>query len=383
MTVRHTARIAVIAALALLLTSCTPFLVDYGPQPSVKWRVHIGSSPNTRISAAVAVAGGMVFVPAFERQEGLQPFGQIDYVQGLDVRDGRFLWHSQVAGYDVARPFATADTAYFASKQGRLYTANAVDGQVRWSIPVWDHTSPPVPSGDEAFISSSAYVYGQGPGSIVALDAGTGVDKWQARPRFPLPLAPYVANDTVFAATGEGLLALNRATGKERWMFPIDSGAGTPPAADGENVYVAAADTLFALDPQTGEERWHYQPQAVRGAITGLYLKTNTAYLVLNESGPEERPTGTLIAFDIGSQRETWRTQERVWFNPQPVWVTGRLCVTGQEYLFLVDAATGTLVSRTRVGPMLQDPVFADGIVFVGDGRGDLTALVVPEPGPR
>lgn len=380
---RRTTLIVIVVTLALTLGSCTPLPKDYGPQPSVKWRVHIGSSPNTRISAAVAVADGMVFVPAFERQEGLQPFGQIAYVQGLDVRDGRFLWHSQVEGYEVGRPIATGSKVYFASWQGRLYATNASDGQVKWSVPVWDETGMPVLDGNEIFIASSDSASSPGPGSIVALDAATGVDRWQVHPRFPLPMAPAVARETVFIADGDGLLALDRGTGRERWRFPIQDGARTGVMVDMGIAYVAGADTLYAIDAQTGEERWHYQPQAVRGQIRGLTFKANTAYLVLNESRPEDRPAGTLIAVDLGQRREVWRAQERVWFNPQPVWVTGRLCVTAQEHLFLVDAVTGQLVSRTRIGRMLQDPVLADGVVYIGDGDGYLTALVLPEPGPR
>lgn len=104
---------------------------------------------------------------------------------------------------------------------------------------------------------------------LVAVDRATGDTRW----RFDTDLADRSAVDDTGAYTlsGRDLVALESGTGEVRWRVPLDAPAPTfHLAVDGERVYAALADgTVVAFDVGTGAESWR---SALPGAISADFL---------------------------------------------------------------------------------------------------------------
>ncbi|PKO23659.1 MAG: hypothetical protein CVU38_02935 [Chloroflexi bacterium HGW-Chloroflexi-1] len=363
----------------LILTGCTACKSVSGQCPQVKWRVHIGTPRDTRVDAPVAVAKGMVFVGASERRADGSKWGkEVHYLQGLRSADGGFVWHCEVAGYTISRPVVQNDVVYFASGRGRLYASKAFDGQVKWAVPIWDNTSAPVLDGSEVYLASNQQIQSPGPGSVIALNSATGIDKWQARPRFPIAHTPAVSDHLVFVADGDGLLALERETGREHWRFALKYPTTTPAVLSRDLVYVADSISLYSLEQSTGRERWRFTPERDSASIEALLIRNNTAFIVLNYRPPEGRRSGTLIALDLAQVRELWRIQVPHAIDDEPTWDDGLIYLSAEDYLYAVNVTQGKLVWRYRGRGYLLAPVVADDVLYLGDWNGDLTALILP-----
>jgi outer membrane protein assembly factor BamB len=106
-------------------------------------------------------------------------------------------------------------------------------------------------AGGVLFVSSSD-------GTLHALEAATGSEKWAFHTDGRNAKFPTVADGLVFFGSGDrALYAVDAATGTERWRLPdVGDNAGTL-AVDG-TLYVTADAGLLALDAATGAERWRY-----------------------------------------------------------------------------------------------------------------------------
>ncbi len=367
------------ALLLFMLAGCTACTSSSGQCPQVKWRVHIGLPRDTHVEAPVAVADGMVFVAAWEqRQDGSKWGKQVHYLQSLRSTDGSFVWHFEAAGYTISRPVVQDDVVYFASGSGRLYALRAFDGQVKWAVPIWDYNSSPVLDSGEVYLASNRQIQSPGPGSVIALNSATGIDKWQARPRYPIAHTPAVTDHLVFVADGDGLLALDRETGHERWRFALRYPTTTPAVLSKDLVYVADDTTLYSLEQSTGRERWRFMPERDSASIQALMIQNNTAVIVLNYRPPEGHGSGTLIALDLAQVRELWRIQVPHAIDHEPTWDDGLIYLSAEDYLYAVNETQGKLVWRYRGQGYLLAPVVVDDVLYLGDGNGDLTALALP-----
>ena len=170
------------------------------------------------------------------------------------------------------------------------------------------------------------------PGSVVAVDARSGAERWRFRldHRYDkLDYTPAVAGDTVYAvasrtqADDDGyLFALDRRRGDERWRFSTD-GRLLSPAVTEDLVVVGGLDGVFAVDRATGERRWHYRTD---GWATQAVVTRDSVYV-----GGDG-----VTAIDLASG-------QRLWHHPTP----------------------------HRVGV----PAVDDGVVFAGGLYGTLHAI--------
>jgi polyvinyl alcohol dehydrogenase (cytochrome) len=232
--------------------------------------------------------------------------------------------------------------AYFGDEKGAVYALNARTGELRWKTAVDEHalvriTGSPVLYADTLFVPVSAMDEGaewdrQHPcctfrGSVVAVDAATGVIRWKTYmiPRTPAPLGR--ANEVGTPLSGPAGAAI--------WSAPtVDPQRGVLYVATG-NAYndVEEGDTnaVVALDLKTGERRWAVQP-----------LPKDDPYAVCRQSrrGDCEKPA-----------------PERLEFGSSPVLRSlhggGTVLVVGQKsgVIYGLDPDdSGTELWQTRVG---------------------------------
>jgi alcohol dehydrogenase (cytochrome c) len=135
----------------------------------------------------------------------------------------------------------------------------------------------PIVIGDTLYVPSSS-----GPRSVYALDARTGVIRWQYQPVIAEDVEPFVCCD-------------------------LDSRGVT--YADGKIVFGTLDGRLIALDAKTGKELWKTQVVDYKqgSAITSPPVVAKNL-LVSGFAGGEYGVRGALQAFDLQTGKQVWKT---------------------------------------------------------------------------
>lgn len=231
------------------------------------------------------VTGGRVFV-ASEGRDGT--------VTAYELRRGKRLWRERVG--DVAAPLSVTDSMVLGvtQTQGAIFALRASDGESLWRTRVGSTRSAPLPLGrhiavvtltDSLLIldaangevvrrvslgastaaplaraNDSTAIVASPSGRILAVIVPSGRIAWQVETGAPVPAAPVVARDTVFAIT-------NRCT---LWTIPVNGARAdstafgcvtvAPPLITRHGVLVATVSgELMMFDRTTRERRWTLQ----------------------------------------------------------------------------------------------------------------------------
>ncbi|MBO0511579.1 outer membrane protein assembly factor BamB family protein [Streptomyces beijiangensis] len=197
-------------------------------------------------------------------------------VQAREATNGEKLWELTGGQTDFETPEAgpalDGDTV-FVWKDARLFALDSRTGSERWSYPVGDAASC---GGVPVRVAPAAdgYVYVAAGTRVLAIDRATGHVRWhfEAPAVFLSPPAfapgPAVAGGGVYLADYLGTVyALDATTGKDRWRIATESRQSVEPVlvADG-NVHVGSGSALYTLDAVTGTPKWRF---AAGGGVVG------------------------------------------------------------------------------------------------------------------
>ncbi|MFF5566006.1 PQQ-binding-like beta-propeller repeat protein [Streptomyces sp. NPDC012623] len=197
-------------------------------------------------------------------------------IQAWEAANGEKLWELSGAQTDFETPEAgpaVHDGTVYAWQDGRLLALDARTGAERWSYPVGDAAScGGVPVRVSPASDGGLYV-SAGP-RVLSIDIASGHVRWhfEAPAVFLSPPAfapgPAVAGGGVYLADYLGTVyALDAATGKDRWRIATESRQSIEPVlvADG-NVHVGSGSALYTLDAVTGTPKWRF---AAGGEVIG------------------------------------------------------------------------------------------------------------------
>lgn len=202
-------------------------------------------------------------------------------------------WKAFVGGEIYASPIVGPDTVYVATKAGSLAALRLHDGDERWRVEVGDYIARATPAlyGDTLFVAAGY--------ALLAVDAETGQQRWNAPLRFAGACSPVVADDLLFVATQEGhVSAFETETGEEVWHYRNDNLLFGSPAVDGGILVIAdEKGQVTGLDAASGRELWQ---EIIGGEIFATpALADETAYLVTNEP--------SIVALNMRTGSEKWR----------------------------------------------------------------------------
>lgn len=255
-------------------------------------------------------------------------------------------------------------------------------------------------------VQGSVAYFGGDDGRMYAVDAETGLEKWNRRLDTMNTSAPAIAGDTVYVGAWEELYALRSDTGEVRWHFKegqgSDDGYYVDPVVDGGTVYFGVRHNFYALDSQNGQERWKLTLSGVAASVPAVYEETvyigtysadgrdDTYLYALDSHNGQERwkhkvsgngirgavaiadgvvYVGTtsdgLLALDAENGQEKWRYEPSSGITTGPAVAYGLVYVTDRGKLLAVDAQTGKEKWKQEGGGTLySDPVLADGVVY-------------------
>ncbi|MGP3687788.1 outer membrane protein assembly factor BamB family protein [Streptomyces sp. IBSNAI002] len=194
-------------------------------------------------------------------------------LRALDARSGRESWSYPVGdagscGNVPVRVTPAPDGNVYVAAGTRVLSVDRASGRVRWHF-----EAPAVFLAPPAFAPGAA-VTGGGVyladylGTVYALDAATGQDRWRiATESRTSPDPVVVAHGNVHLGAGSALYTLDAVTGTPKWRFAAGGEiTGLPAVADGRVHFGSADHCLYTLDAAGGQLRWKL---ATGGEITG------------------------------------------------------------------------------------------------------------------
>ncbi|WP_200904447.1 PQQ-binding-like beta-propeller repeat protein [Streptomyces yangpuensis] len=194
-------------------------------------------------------------------------------LRALDARSGRESWSYPVGdagscGNVPVRVTPAADGNVYVAAGTRVISVDRASGRVRWHF-----EAPAVFLAPPAFAPGAA-VTGGGVyladylGTVYALDAATGQDRWRIATESRQSSDPVlVVGGNVHLGAGSALYTLDAVTGTPKWRFAAGGEiTGLPAVADGRVHFGSADHCLYTLDAAGGQLRWKL---ATGGEITG------------------------------------------------------------------------------------------------------------------
>jgi polyvinyl alcohol dehydrogenase (cytochrome) len=264
---------------------------DQVPNLKLKWA--FGYPTGVSAFGQPAVASGRVFVGT-----------DIGYVYSLDAKSGCVYWSYEAKGNVRGGPSvgpvkghgATKYAVFFGDAHANVYAVDAQTGQELWTRKVDDHfvaritASPklyegalyvPVSSSEEFAAANLDYPCCTSRGSVVKLDASTGVQEWKTYvvPETPKPTRKNSKGVQQYAPAGASVWNSPTIDEKRHAIYFGTGDSETEPAAK-------MSDSVMAVDMKTGKVLWHYQAQAgdaFLGGCTGPEKTDNCP----TENGPD------------------------------------------------------------------------------------------------
>jgi len=195
-----------------------------------------------------------------------------------------------------------------------------------------------------------------------AIDTATGDIDWQTSlstyPRYGA--SPVVAGDTVYLGVDDGTVyAFNTTDGSVRWTTALPDYVQSTPAVSGDTVYVGDYDGhLYALDTADGSERWNLSVDSYGASSPAI--DGGTLYVAHDD----------LVAVDLATHTVDWRTTLPSGVDDSDPAVRDGVVYVGNTdgTLSALSAATGDFLWNASADTGdLGPPVVADGAVYVVD----------------
>ncbi|GAB4200352.1 MAG: hypothetical protein OHK0022_21410 [Roseiflexaceae bacterium] len=285
---------------------------------------------------------------------------------------------------------AAHDTRTLPGGQRRLLALDAGTGAERWSYTFPAHSlSAPFIDATSVYVSASN-------GLLYALDRHTQQLRWQTQHPSWGPDAPAVGDDlVVVGGRGELLIAYDATTGSERWRFAGEHRfIHTPQICAGLVVVVCWDGYLYALDSRTGQLVWKRRgergqgftaPPAVGKDVTLIGSRVNP------RDGKHDSPHYALLAFRTADGAQIWRYDIAAPLSVAPLLVDDMLLAALSDGTLVVlstrdgsqrwqAAIGGTLVSCPLPAGSLLLLAASDGTCHAVRWRTDMQVeLLAPE----
>jgi outer membrane protein assembly factor BamB len=209
------------------------------PPLSVKW----GFSTGGNIWSSPAVVAKTLFVGSSDGK-----------LYSLDVADGNMRWAFKTGGEIFSSPAVNKRSVYFGSSDHMFYALDADTGDMKWYFETGDQvTSSP------AVLDGKVY-FGSWDGCMYAL-LDTGALKWKFQTGGAVYSSPALAYKKVFFGSSDGkVYALDREKGTTIWTYQTDDNISATPAVSGKVVYIGSWDgCMYALGSDDGRLLWKFR----------------------------------------------------------------------------------------------------------------------------
>lgn len=269
-------------------------------------------------------------------------------------------WRRTPAQYDHSQPTVVGDRI-FVSFAGTLVCLGREEGETRWTADV-GHDG----ASTTAVFDGTAYVTVWNGGQsvdrgLVAVDTEGGAVQWRGLTDEDITTSPAVTAEGVFVGGGyeTPTVAAFDHDGTERWRHDLAEYASTPAVANGVVYYGGGDARVVAYDAVSGERRWQAETD---GETTATPTVTDDGLVVVGTRA------GTLYALDAQDGTTAWTAGLSHPVRASAAVAGDHVVVPTDERLVAVDRTGARRWTADSVTGG-TDPVVADDVVYLGDGR--------------
>jgi outer membrane protein assembly factor BamB len=197
-------------------------------------------STKYRVNNSPTVSNGVVFVSSLG-------------IEAVDIQTGEKIWTKSFSSGNVTSPVAVGDTVFVVGANNEAYALDAETGGKLWSTSLEGRVR-----GDLAVDSDTVYAnlsHEEKEDIVCALDAETGAERRQFQLGGSGGVSPVIANDLVYAGSGNDIYAISIESGQQVWKCSLGDSIQGLSTASGR-VYVADRNKVYSLDAVNGVELW-------------------------------------------------------------------------------------------------------------------------------
>lgn len=308
------------------------------------------------------------------------------------------VWSNSIGKGDSRKQRITAEPVVaggliYTLDSGANVTATSAQGATVWSvnlIPAQDGDADAT-GGGLAYADGVLYV-SSGFGRLTALDARTGVTRWQKRLNATGSGAPLVNGGLLYLVAGDETgWAVDVKDGRIAWQIQATPsvgnvlGAPAPVIAQEFAVFAFGSGDVSATFRRGGIRRWNASVAGGRrGRAAAQIVDVTGGPMVVGDTIYIGNHSGRTVAFDADSGERKWTADEGA---IDTVWPAGNSIfqVSDRSQLIRLDAATGQVVwaqdlpgfvkdKPNRRGPIVAHygPILAGGRIVIASNDGYL-----------
>lgn len=295
------------------------------------------------------------------------------------------LWTASVAGSNTRRRLAAAPVIgggklFVMDTQGVVSAFDANTGSPAWQqkLAVTDNVENAIFGGGASYSDGRVYVT-TGVGEVAALDAATGQVAWKVKPAGPLRGAPTIAFNAIFVMTQDNQIhALNATDGATLWNESGSLGqagvfgVAAPAAGQGTVIAGYSSGELVAYRYENGRTLWS-------DALARTSISTQVGILTDIDADPII-DRGRVYALGQGGRMAAYElvTGQRIWelslasISTPAVAGDWIFILTDDARLFSIASSTGKVrwvsqLERFGNEEKKKNPIFWTGPVLAGD----------------
>jgi outer membrane protein assembly factor BamB len=331
-------------------------------EPQVVWTYEAGE---TSLEATPVVANGVAY------------FGDFDgTMHAVRVADGSMVWKQPLEGASFSSPAAVDGEALYAPDVEGVVRCLAIpDGAERWAFAT-ESEMYGGPLVHKLASGESLVLLPTEGGTLFAVDAATGNEKWRFTIDAPLRCTPTVVGGHALLAGCDGKLhTLDVATGKETGSCDIGDPTGNTAAVVGSVAYFGTEAGAFLAvdtkDPAKPFVKWTYRNPRARQGIRTAAAVSQDAVVYANQSK-------IVFALNPNDGDALWqhRTRSAVDASPLLLGDGKALVATTRGQVLLLDPVKGEPVwDEDFGGSFIAAPAATDGMVLMPNTDGRLYSL--------
>jgi outer membrane protein assembly factor BamB len=292
-------------------------------------------------------------------------FGTQKSFYALNAKKGTVIWEYK-SGTDFAysTPTIVNGILYTTNTDYNLYALDPLSGKLKWKFATNSTTisSPAVVNGIVYFTSDDFNIY--------AVDATSGVLKWKYRTGYNVDSAPVVANGLVYAGSSDSYFyALDALTGNLVWRYYTGSIMVKASAVVSKGVVFIGnrGGYFFALNAANGHLKWSFSTNGISFEHCRPIINNGVVFVASGYDFINNKESGSLYALKEEDGTQLWKSLDGQGFSSGPSYANGKLYINSDDgNLYLLDAATGNIISKNLIYANGAIPTVANGNVFPG-----------------
>lgn len=368
-----------------------------------------GEEPAAALAEAVVNRAAPISLPAMQNNASWthrngSPTHRI--IHPALARDLTLQWSAPIGSGDSRKSRITADPVVL---DGRVFTLDAKATVMAHSTAgarIWSRDLTPASdkdgdaSGGGLAVDGDTLYVTTGFGTLVALDAATGAERWVQRLDASATGAPTVKQGVVYVSARDSRAwAVNAADGRIRWQLPgvptgsVRVGGAGPAVTDQFAIFPFGSGELVAAFRLGGVRLWGASVLGARkGRVYAGISDITGDPVVVGDVVYAGNQSGRTVALNLSTGERIWTAQDGAY---SPVWPVGDavFLVSDQGELLRLDASTGERVWGVELPYFVKDkvkrrkavvgnygPVLAGGRLLVASSDG-LIRSFNPEDG--